>query len=275
LDYQDIVKRALREDVASGDVTTLALLAEEQSAKAGIIAKQELVLAGIGVAEEVFRQLDNGVVWEAAHGDGTRLRPGGIIAEVKGRARALLTAERTALNFLQRLSGIATLTAKYVELLKPYKTKLKDTRKTTPGLRELEKYAVSCGGGVNHRRGLFDAILIKDNHIAFAGGISRALKLARQNAPAGWPIEIETQNLAQVEEALAVGVETIMLDNMDLASMRQAVELIAGRAEIEVSGGVTAENIVDIAKLGVDYVSLGEVTHSAPAVDIHMLSEEA
>jgi nicotinate-nucleotide pyrophosphorylase (carboxylating) len=270
LDYQHIVQRALAEDIGSGDVTTLAVVAEGEQAEAYIIAKQELVLAGIEVAETVFRQLDKDIVWWTKYSDGSRLVSGEIVAEAAGRARALLTAERTALNFLQHLSGIATLTARYIELLKPYKTKLKDTRKTTPGLRELEKYAVHCGGGENHRQGLFDGILIKDNHIAFAGGINQAIQLARQNAPSGWPIEIETQNLAQVEEALAAGVEVIMLDNMDPDTLSQAVKLIAGRAKVEASGGITADNITEIAKLGVDYISLGELTHSAPAVDIHM-----
>jgi nicotinate-nucleotide pyrophosphorylase (carboxylating) len=275
LNYQEIVREALKEDIGSGDVTTEALITKDQRARARLIAKQKLVLAGIDVAREAFRQLDGDINWQAKHNDGAELSAGEIVAEVEGRMRALLTAERTALNFLQRLSGIATLTAKHVALLKPHKTKLKDTRKTTPGLRQLEKYAVSCGGGVNHRLGLYDGILIKDNHITFTGGITRAVKLARQKAPAGWPIEIEAQTLSQVNEALSVGVEKIMLDNMDPATLYQAVRLIAGRAEIEVSGGITAANIIEIAKLGVDYVSLGELTHSAPAVDIHMLSVEA
>ncbi len=185
----------------------------------------------------------------------------------------MLTAERTALNFMQRLSGIATLTASYVSLLKPYKTQIKDTRKTTPGLRSLEKYAVACGGGINHRMGLYDAILIKDNHIAYAGGIRQAIELARVNAPAGWPVEIETENLAQVRKALECKAETIMLDNMSgrKGLLKQAVELIDGRAKIEVSGGITAKNICEIAELGVDYITLGVLTHSVQAVDIHML----
>ncbi len=270
MNYQHIIECALAEDVGSGDVTTQAVVAPGLEAEAYIIAKQELILAGTEIAEAVFRQLDKDIVWWTKCSDGTRAAVGEVVAEVAGQAQALLTAERVALNFMQHLSGIATLTATYVELLKPYNTKLKDTRKTTPGLRELEKYAVKCGGGENHRYGLFDAILIKDNHIAFAGGIGPAIKLARQNAPSGWSIEVETQSLEQVEQALTVGAEIIMLDNMDIDTMAQALELIAGRAKTEASGGITGEHIIEIAKLGVDYVSLGQLTHSAPAVDIHM-----
>ncbi len=270
MDYQQIIKKALGEDIGSGDVTTLALVAEGKSAKASIIAKQDLALVGVEIAEAVFRQLDNDITWKAECNDGDRLASGKIIAKIESRAQALLSAERTALNFLQRLSGIATITAKYVELLKPYKTTLKDTRKTIPGWRELEKYAVRCGGGENHRYGLFDGILIKDNHIAFAGGITKAIKLAKEKAPAGWPIEVEAQNINQVKKALAAGAEIIMLDNMDMATLSRAIELIGEQAKVEVSGGITAENIVKIAELGADYVSLGQLTHSAPAADIHM-----
>lgn len=268
--YADLVQQALAEDIGSGDVTTLALVAEGEQAKAHIAAKQNLVVAGIEIARAVFHQLDKDITWKAECADGDRLASGKVIAKIEGRAQALLTAERTALNFLQRLSGIATITAGYVELLKPYKATLKDTRKTTPTFRELEKYAVRCGGGENHRYGLFDGILIKDNHIAFAGGITKAINLARQKAPSGWPIEVETQNLTQVEEALTGGASIIMLDNMDIVTMRQAVELIGVRAKIEVSGGITAEKLIEIAEMGVDYISLGQLTHSAPAVDIHM-----
>ncbi len=270
LNYQHIIKQAIDEDVGPGDVTTLAVVAPGRQAEAYITAKQELILAGVEIAEAVFRQVDKDIAWWAKCSDGTRVAVGEIVAEVAGQAQGLLTAERTALNLLQHLSGIATLTAKYVALLKPYNTKLKDTRKTIPGLRELEKYAVKCGGGENHRFGLFDAILIKDNHIAFAGGIAEAIKLTRQNAPTGWPIEIETQDLNQVEQAVISGAEVIMLDNMDIADLAQAIKLIAGRAKTEVSGGISGEHIIEIAKLGVDFISMGKLTHSAPAVDIHM-----
>jgi nicotinate-nucleotide pyrophosphorylase (carboxylating) len=268
--YGDLVQQALAEDIGSGDVTTLAIVGKDKSAKARIVAKAELVLAGVEVAEAVFRKLDKNVSWRAEYPDGSRLAPGDVIAEVAGNARAILTAERTALNFLQHLSGIASLTAKYVALLESYNTKLKDTRKTNPGLRALEKYAVKCGGGENHRFGLFDAILIKDNHIAFAGGIAQAIKLTRQNSPTGLAIEIEAQSLTQVEQALSGGAEIIMLDNMDIDTLAQAVKLIAGRAKTEVSGGLSGEHIIEIAKLGVDYISMGKLTNSAPAVDIHM-----
>jgi len=214
--------------------------------------------------------VDRRLSFEALVEDGTRVEKGQIIAQISGAAKAILAAERTALNFLQHLSGIATLTAHYVELLKPYKATLKDTRKTTPGLRELEKYAVRCGGGQNHRLGLYDGVLIKDNHIVMAGGVSRAIKLARQNVASGFKIEVEVQNLAQVKEALDAGADVIMLDNMDPNTLRQAVELIAGRTEVEVSGGIDEGTLAQIAELGVDYISIGALTHSAPAVDIHL-----
>jgi len=263
---RDIVHRALEEDVRTGDITTNATVDASLTARGVFLAKAECIIAGLGVAIEAFRQLDPHVEVEIARADGAACRIGDEIAAVTGSARALLVGERTALNFLQRLSGIATRTRRFVDAAGGRITIL-DTRKTTPLLRVLEKYAVSVGGATNHRVGLFDAVLIKDNHVRLAGGVSAAIDRARRAHP-DLPIEVETQTLAEVDEALDGRADTILVDNMTTAQIRAAVSRAAGRAKIEVSGGVTLERIPELAETGADFVSIGALTHSAPAVDI-------
>ena len=264
--YVDLVRRALDEDVGAGDVTTDATVAAEQRARGTFIAKAPCVQAGIDVAAEVFRQVDASVIVASRRLDGERCMPGDELALVTGPARALLVAERTALNFLQRLSGIATRTRQFVDLAGGRITVL-DTRKTTPTLRLLEKYAVAAGGGTNHRVGLFDAILIKDNHVRLAGGVEEAVCRARRHRP-DLRIEVEAQTLAQVAEAVDAGADIVLVDNMSLGEARQAVALVNGRAKVEISGGVTLERLPQLATTGADYVSVGALTHSAPAADI-------
>jgi nicotinate-nucleotide pyrophosphorylase (carboxylating) len=264
--YREVVRRALAEDLGWGDVTTEATVDGSIRARGVMLAKSDCVLAGLDVAAEAFRQLDPGVSFTAHLRDGSRCAPGTAVATVRGAAGAMLTAERTALNFLQRLSGIATLTRRYADAAAGRITIL-DTRKTTPTLRALEKYAVRAGGGANHRSGLDDGILIKDNHIRLAGGVECALarmKAARKEMP----IEIEAQSLEQVDAALAAGTDTILLDNLTTDQIREAVRRIAGRAKIEISGGVTLDRIPELATTGADYVSIGALTHSAPAADL-------
>jgi nicotinate-nucleotide pyrophosphorylase (carboxylating) len=260
------VRRALDEDVRGGDVTTEATVAPSQRARGVFLVKADCVLAGLDVAFEAFRQLEPGVRIEALRHDGDSCRSGGEIAHVVGTARALLVGERTALNFLQRLSGIATRARQFVDAAGGRITIL-DTRKTTPLLRALEKYAVRAGGATNHRAGLFDAILIKDNHIRLAGGVRAAVDGARAFRP-GMPVEIEAETLDQVDEALAAGADTVLVDNMSTADIREAVLHAKGRAHIEISGGVTLERIPELADTGADFVSVGALTHSAPAIDI-------
>jgi nicotinate-nucleotide pyrophosphorylase (carboxylating) len=262
----EIVRRALDEDIGRGDATTAGAIAPEQRARGVILAKSALVVAGLDVAAETFRQLDAKVVIEVLWGDGARVGANEPVAFVTGNARALLTAERTALNFLQRLCGIATLTAKYVDAAAGRITIL-DTRKTTPGFRELEKYAVRCGGGTNHRLRLDDGILIKDNHKRLAGGVRHAAELAVSNSR-GLPVEVEVETLAELDEVLAVGVPRILLDNFTTHDIREAVKRVAGRAKIEISGGVTLERVPELATTGADFVSIGALTHSAPAADL-------
>ena len=266
--YRDLVSRALAEDIGAGDVTTELTVDVAQRARGVLLAKSTLVLAGLDVAHEVFRQLDEEVVFRGQRRDGESCAPGTVIADVTGRARALLTAERTALNFLQRLSGIATETRRYVEAAGGALTVL-DTRKTTPTLRRLEKYAVHCGGGTNHRQRLDDAILIKDNHIRLAGGVKAAIERMR-GARRDMPIEIEVQSLEQLQGVLESGAETILLDNLSTEQIREGVRRIGGRAKIEISGGITLERIPELAATGADYVSVGALTHSAPASDISL-----
>lgn len=264
--YRDIVCRALDEDVRGGDITTEATVAPSERARGVFLVKAACVLAGLDVAFEAFRQLEPGVRIEARRSDGDSCRSGDEIAHVVGTARALLVGERTALNFLQRLSGIATRARQFVDAAGGRITIL-DTRKTTPLLRALEKYAVRAGGATNHRVGLFDAILIKDNHIRLAGGVRAAVDGARAFRP-GMPVEIEAETLGQVDEALAAGADTVLVDNMSTADIREAVEHAKGRAKIEISGGVTLERIPELADTGADFVSVGALTHSAPAIDI-------
>ena len=264
--YREAVRRALAEDLGWGDVTTEATINPSLHARGVILAKSDCVVAGLDVAAEAFRQLDPSAVFTQRVRDSQRAASGTVIADVRGSAAAMLTAERTALNFLQRLSGIATLTRRFVDAAAGAITVL-DTRKTTPTLRALEKYAVRAGGGTNHRAGLDDGILIKDNHIRLGGGVPevvRKMKAARQEMP----IEIEAQSLREVDEAIAAGANIILLDNLSLDDVREAVRRIAGRAKTELSGGVTLDRMSELAKTGADYVSIGALTHSAPAADI-------
>lgn len=269
-----IIYRCLMEDIGTGDITTDSLVAADAITTGIIHAKESGVIAGIVVAEKVFKYIEPEIIFDAKVKDGDKVEPRTVLAEVKGNARAILTGERLALNFLQRLSGIATKTAALVELVSMYPTRIVDTRKTTPGLRALEKYAVKVGGGYNHRFGLYDAILIKDNHIKVAGGISQAVNLARRSNPHTVKIEVEVQDLEGVEEALAVNADIIMLDNMEPSIMREAVEMIKGRALVEASGGVSEETVVAVAKSGVDLISVGALTHSVKALDISLDIDE-
>ncbi len=268
-----IIENALAEDIHTGDITTMAVVRQGGDARAILKAKEEMVLAGIEVAARVFHQLDERIVFTPRCADGELVASGGLIAELSGNAAMLLQGERVALNLLQRMCGIATLTARYVAAVKGTRARVVDTRKTTPGLRVLEKYAVRVGGGTNHRTGLYDGVLIKENHIAAAGGITEAVRRARSYIPHTLKVEIETETLAQVAEALAAGADIIMLDNMELAAMREAVLLIGGKALVEASGGVNLETIRGIAETGVDIISVGALTHSARAMDISMLLE--
>ena len=262
--YRDLIARALAEDVGSGDVTSALIIAEGQRARGVLVAKGELVLAGIDLAAEAFRQCDNAATFVSHCRDGDRCSAGAPIAEVTGLARALLTAERTALNFLQRLCGIATETRRYVDIAGDRITVL-DTRKTTPTFRDLEKYAVRCGGGTNHRLRLDDGVLIKDNHKRLAGGVSAVLGKARR---ASLPVEVEVETLAELDQALAAGARRILVDNFSLANQKEAVRRAGDRAVIEISGGVTLETLPDIAATGATYVSVGALTHSVRAADI-------
>ncbi|MCK4623025.1 MAG: carboxylating nicotinate-nucleotide diphosphorylase [Desulfuromonadales bacterium] len=272
-EIERIVKIALQEDIGLGDITTEVTVAPETVARAQLVAKEDFTLAGIDIAATVFHTLDPGVNFEKLLEDGHKVRRGAVIAWIKGRASVLLQGERVALNLLQRMSGIATLTSRYVELVAGTAAVIVDTRKTVPGLRALDKYSVRMGGGRNHRIGLFDGVLIKENHIAAAGGITAAVERARRRLPHTLKIEVETQNLDEATEALAAGADIIMLDNMTLAEMRQGVELIDQRALIEASGGVNLDTVRDIAETGVDIISVGALTHSVKAADISMLFE--
>lgn len=264
--YREIVRRALAEDLGWGDVTTDAIVPRDRRARGVILAKSACVLAGVDIAAETFRQLDPGCTFDRQKQDGDRCQPGEIVVDVRGQAGAMLTAERTALNFVQRLSGIATLTRRFVEAAGGSITVL-DTRKTTPTLRALEKYAVRAGGGTNHRQALDGGILIKDNHVRIAGGVAEAVRLMKA-AEAEMPIEVEAQTLDQVDEAIAAGVEIILLDNLSLDDVREAVRRIHGRAQTEISGGVTLDRLPQLASTGATYVSVGALTHSAPAADL-------
>jgi nicotinate-nucleotide pyrophosphorylase (carboxylating) len=269
--YRDLVRRALEEDVRDGDVTTEATVPPAQQAHGLFLVKADCVIAGLDVAFEAFRQIAEAEkrpepIFKAARNDGEFCRAGEVIAEVTGSARALLVGERTALNFLQRLSGIATRARRFVDA-SGGRIAILDTRKTTPTLRALEKYAVRAGGATNHRAGLYDAFLIKDNHIRLAGGVQAAVAHARAHRP-GMPVEIEAERLDQVDEALAAGADTILVDNMSTPDIRDAVARAKGRAKVEISGGVTLERMPELAATGADFVSVGALTHSAPAIDI-------
>lgn len=281
---REIVACALREDLGSGDVTTNALFGPTQTARAIIRTKEPGVLAGLPVAEGVFKTLDEQILFEPRACEGDQLAARSEIAEIRGPLRAILTGERTALNFLQRMSGIATLTARFVAAVRDFPVQILDTRKTAPGLRLLDKYAVRLGGGRNHRWGLYDGVMIKSNHVRALGGITEAVERARSAAPATLKIEVEVNNLAEFEKALHAGADIIMLDNMPLEEMQQAVARVRnsspkrggeiwahGRAPLlEASGGVTLENIREMAATGVDFISIGALTHSPQAIDMHL-----
>jgi nicotinate-nucleotide pyrophosphorylase (carboxylating) len=271
--YRDLVRQALAEDRGQGDATSAATIATGIRARGTIIAKSDLVVAGIDIAAETFHQLDPKASFEVRWGDGARVEQGEVVANIHGDARALLEAERTALNFLQRLCGIATLTAKFVDAARGGITIL-DTRKTTPGFRALEKYAVRCGGGTNHRQRLDDGILIKDNHKRLAGGVGAAASRALQQSQ-GLLVEVEVENLDELDEALRAGVPRILLDNFTTYDIREAVKRVNGRADIEISGGVTLERIPELATTGAQFVSIGALTHSAPAADLSFELEPA
>ncbi|MGQ9512086.1 carboxylating nicotinate-nucleotide diphosphorylase [Thermodesulfitimonas sp.] len=265
-----LIDTALREDLGPGDITTESIVPETLWARAEFIAKEEGVVAGLPVAGRVFKRLDPEAEFRAEVAEGSAVRAGAVLAVVTGRARTILTGERVALNFVRHLSGIATRTRRLVAAIEGLRAVVLDTRKTTPGLRALEKYAVRAGGGRNHRFGLFDGVLIKDNHIRAAGGIREAVTRVRARAPYTLKVEVEVQSLDEVEEALAAGADIIMLDNMPVAMMREAVRRIGGRALVEASGGITEENIREVAVTGVDFISVGALTHSVRALDISL-----
>ena len=268
---EELVARALAEDVGDGDVTTAATVPADARARATITQKAPGVVFGLDAAEQTFRSLDPDIAIERLVAEG-EWRERGPVLRIEGSARAILTAERTALNFLQRLSGVATLTARCVEAVQGTGVKILDTRKTTPGLRALEKAAVAAGGGTNHRAGLYDAILIKENHAALAGGVGEAVRRAGEYAPE-LELEVECATLEEVDEALGAGARRILLDNMDTAQLREAVRHVAGRAELEASGGVTLETLGAVASTGLNFISVGALTHSAPALDLSLLLE--
>jgi len=267
---EGIIKMALEEDIGAGDLTTLNTIPPEQRAKGLFRAKRDCTVAGLFLLERLFSFLDSDVQIRFLCRDGDQVSRGTVIAEAEGVVRALLMGERTALNFLQRLSGTATLTRRYVDTIKDLPSKIIDTRKTTPGLRTLEKYAVRMGGGTNHRLGLYDAAIIKDNHIAASGSIAQAVENVRSNSPFMSRVEVECEDLKQVQKALDAKADVIMLDNMDTATMKEAVKLIKKRVWVEASGGITMERVREVAEAGVDFISVGALTHSAPAVDFNM-----
>lgn len=271
--YRELVRRALAEDLGWGDVTTEATIERSRKGRGVILAKSQCVIAGLDIAFEAFRQLDPGAVITVYRQDGDLCKSGDEVAQIVGEAAALLTAERTALNFVQRLSGIATLTRKFVDASRGRITVL-DTRKTTPLLRALEKYAVRAGGGVNHRNGLDEGILIKDNHVRLAGSVAKAVTRMRK-ANREMPTEVEAQTLDQVSEALEAGADIILLDNFTTADVIDAVQRCRGRAKTEISGGVTLERLPELAATGADYISVGALTHSAPAADLSFEIESA
>jgi nicotinate-nucleotide pyrophosphorylase (carboxylating) len=268
----DLIDRALVEDVGDGDVTTGAVVPPGARALARIEQRAAGVPAGLRVAETVFQRLDPGLRWRAYGVDGEWREPG-LLAEILGDAAAILRGERVALNFLGRLSGIATLTARYVRAVDGTGVRILDTRKTTPGMRTLEKEAVRAGGGVNHRAGLHDAILVKENHAALAGGVGEAARRALAGAPRGVPVEVECATIADVAQAIDAGVLRLLLDNMSPDELRRAAELVDGRAELEASGGITLDNVRAVAETGVGFISIGALTHSAPALDMSLLLE--
>ncbi len=268
-DVRRFIVRALQEDLGAGDLTTDAIIPADEKCTAMLIAGGPFVVAGLPFAREVFRAHDRTVRFEPLVAEGTHVRKDALLARISGSTASLLKCERVALNILQRLSGVATMTARFVRKVEGTGARVLDTRKTTPCMRFMEKYAVRMGGGANHRMGLYDGILIKDNHLRAAGGVRRAVRLARK-AGGELEVEVECESLGQVKEALSAGADIIMLDNMAAEDVRRAVRLARGRARLEASGGVTLSNIAELARTGVDYISVGALTHSAPAADISM-----
>lgn len=265
-----IIEQALKEDIGTGDITTNALIPETMESSATMVAKASGIIAGMEVAEAVFKRLSPQIVWKPFVKDGDAVEKGTLLVEMSGSFRTLLTGERLALNFLQRMSGIATMTHLFVEQVADYDVKILDTRKTVPGLRLLDKYAVKAGGGENHRIGLYDMVLIKDNHIKVAGGIKNAVEQIRKEIPAGMKIEVETTTLVEVQQALEMNADIIMLDNMTNETMRICVEAISHRAKVEASGNMNLERVKKVAATGVDYISIGALTHSVTVLDISM-----
>ena len=270
INIDDYIINTLQEDITSEDVSTNAVMPEDKQGRADLICKQDGVICGLDVFERTFKLLDDTSHFETKYKDGDRVKKGDLIGVIYGDVKAILSGERTGLNYLQRMSGIATITAEYMAELKGYKTVLLDTRKTTPNMRPFEKHAVKVGGATNHRYNLSDGVLLKDNHIGAAGSVTKAIEMAKAYAPFVRKIEIETETLDQVREAVAAGADIIMLDNMDNDTMKKALEIIDGRAETECSGNVTKERLKEIAEIGVDFVSCGALTHSAPIMDISL-----
>ena len=265
-----IIEQALLEDIGTGDITTESIIPSNLKAKGIIKTPEEGVVAGLNIACLVFQKLDSEIIFQEKIKDGTQVVRGKVLAEITGSAQIILKGERVALNFLQRMSGIATITSKFCQQVKDFSVRIVDTRKTTPGLRILEKYAVRMGGGYNHRFGLYDAVLIKDNHIAVAGGIKSAVNSVRKQISHTVKIEVEVESLSQLQEALEMKVDIIMLDNMDLNTMKKAVKMVKGKVLIEASGGITLEKVREIAQTGVDLISIGSLTHSVKSLDISM-----
>src|SRR3989304_1522693 len=267
-EVNQILENALREDIGSGDITTNLLFPYDAECRAIILAKEEGLVAGLPIAEMVFRKLDKDIVWSEEKKDGDKVEPNQVLAEISGSQKSVLTGERVAVNFLQPLSGIAFLTSRFVKAIHGLPVKILDTRKTAPGLRILDKYAVRVGGGFNHRFGFYEEVMVKDSHIKLAGGVTRSVNILRKRAVTRKRIEVEASTISEVEEALNVGADIIMLDNMSPKMIKEAVGLIKGKALIEVSGGVNLENVREIAETGVDFISVGLLTHSPEALDI-------
>lgn len=270
INVDDYIINTLKEDITSEDVSTNAVMPENKQGKADLICKQDGIVCGLDVFERTFKILDDTSRFEANFKDGDFVKKGDLLGVIYGDVKAILSGERTALNYLQRMSGIATMTREYVNELKGYKTVLLDTRKTTPNMRPFEKHAVKVGGATNHRYNLSDGVLLKDNHIGAAGSVTKAIEMAKAYAPFVRKIEIETETLEQVEEAIDAGADIIMLDNMDNDTMRKAVEMIGDKAQTECSGNVTKERLKEIAEIGVDFVSCGALTHSAMIMDVSL-----
>jgi nicotinate-nucleotide pyrophosphorylase (carboxylating) len=268
LGLNDLIKRALEEDIGYGDITTLSVIPAEQRAQGVFYAKTPGIVAGVEVCQAVFTHLEPDIIFETLKNDGEKIVPGDVIAVVRGTTRTLLTGERVALNFLQRLSGIASKTRHMVDMIKGSSAQILDTRKTTPGLRILEKYAVGVGGARNHRFGLYDGVMIKDNHIKAVGSIQQAVVAVRKKVPHTIKIEVEVENMLQLQEALEAKADIIMLDNMDVYEMAEAVSIVAGRALLEASGGINEDNLVEVARTGVDFISMGVLTHAVSSLDI-------